>query len=99
MKCFYHNDADGRCAGFWVDLNVGLNDQYQDHSFIEMSYAKPFPMESIRKDEQIYIVDYSISPDEMRQLLKITKNVTWIDHHKTAIEKYKDFEYKIRGVR
>lgn len=99
MKCFYHNDADGRCAGFWVDLNVGLNDQYQDHSFIEMSYAKPFPMESIRKDEQIYIVDYSISPDEMRQLLKITKNVTWIDHHKTAIEKYKDFEYEIRGIR
>ena len=64
-----------------------------------MSYAKPFPMESIRKDEQIYIVDYSISPDEMRQLLKITKNVTWIDHHKTAIEKYKDFEYEIRGIR
>ena len=18
MKCFYHNDADGKCAGFWV---------------------------------------------------------------------------------
>jgi oligoribonuclease NrnB/cAMP/cGMP phosphodiesterase (DHH superfamily) len=99
MKCFYHNDADGRCSGFWVHLSVGINDQYIDHSFIEMSYAKPFPMESIRKDEQIYIVDYSISPDEMRQLLKITKNVTWIDHHKTAIEKYKDFEYKIRGIR
>lgn len=99
MKCFYHNDADGRCSGFWVHLSVGINDQYLDHDFIEMSYAKPFPMESIRKDEQIYIVDYSISPDEMRQLLKITKNVTWIDHHKTAIEKYKDFEYKIRGIR
>lgn len=99
MKCFYHNDADGRCSGFWVHLSVGINDQYLDHGFIEMSYAKPFPMESIRKDEQIYIVDYSISPDEMRQLLKITKNVTWIDHHKTAIEKYKDFEYKIRGIR
>lgn len=99
MKCFYHNDADGRCAGFWVHLNVGINDQYQDPSFIEMSYAKPFPMETIRKDEQIYIVDYSISTDEMRQLLKITENVTWIDHHKTAIDKYQDFEHEIRGVR
>lgn len=19
MICFYHNDADGKCAGFWVD--------------------------------------------------------------------------------
>lgn len=99
MKCFYHNDADGRCAGFWVHLSVGINDQYQDPSFIEMSYAKPFPMETIRKDEQIYIVDYSISTDEMRQLLKITENVTWIDHHKTAIDKYQDFEHEIRGVR
>lgn len=99
MKCFYHNDADGRCAGFWVHLSVGINDQYQDPSFIEMSYTKPFPMETIRKDEQIYIVDYSISTDEMRQLLKITENVTWIDHHKTAIDKYQDFEHEIRGVR
>lgn len=99
MKCFYHNDADGKCAGFWVRLNVGLNDEYSDHSDIEMTYAKPFPLETVRKDEQIYIVDYSISPDEMRQLLEITKNVTWIDHHKTAIEKYADFEHEIRGVR
>ena len=25
MKCFYHNDADGKCAGFWVGLSAGLN--------------------------------------------------------------------------
>lgn len=99
MKCFYHNDADGKCAGFWVHHSVTLNDQYQDNSFIEISYAKPFPLDSIRKDEQIYIVDYSIPPDEMRRLLDITKNVTWIDHHKTAIEKYQDFDRDIRGVR
>jgi oligoribonuclease NrnB/cAMP/cGMP phosphodiesterase (DHH superfamily) len=99
MKCFYHNDADGKCAAYWVHLNVRLNDGYSDRSNIEMTYAKPFPLETIRKDEQVYIVDYSISPDEMRQLLKITKNVTWIDHHKTAIEKYADFEHEIRGVR
>jgi len=99
VKCFYHNDADGKCAGFWVHLSAGLNDQYQDHTFIEMTYAKRFPIDSIRKDEQIYIVDYSISPDEMRRLLKITDNVTWIDHHKTSIEKYQNFEHEIRGVR
>ena len=86
MKCFYHNDADGKCAAYWVHLNVRLNDGYSDRSNIEMTYAKPFPLETVRKDEQIYIVDYSISPDEMRQLL-LTKNVTWIDHQ-VAIEKY-----------
>ena len=99
MKCFYHNDADGKCSGFWVCLGAGLTRLDHDCEFIEMTHTKPFPMESIRKDEQIYIVDYSISPDEMRQLLTITKDVTWIDHHKTAIDKYKDFEHDIRGVR
>jgi oligoribonuclease NrnB/cAMP/cGMP phosphodiesterase (DHH superfamily) len=101
MKCFYHNDADGKCAGFWVHLSAGINDLVlgYDPEFIEIDYKMKFPMDTIEPGEQIYIVDFSISPDEMRELLKITKNVTWIDHHKTAIEKYIDFEYDIRGVR
>ena len=96
MKCFYHNDADGKCAGFWVHQRAYLE---PDIEFIEISYEKPFPMNTILPNEQIYIVDYSIMPNEMRELLKITKDVTWIDHHKTAIERYKDFEYDIRGIR
>lgn len=99
MKCFYHNDADGKCSAFWVWLNVGINDKYQDGELIEMSYSKPFPLTAIRPDEQIYIVDYSISPDDMRRVMEITQDITWIDHHKTAIEKYRNFEYEIRGVR
>lgn len=101
MKCFYHNDSDGKCAGFWVHLSVGLEDLELGYEteFIEIDYRMKFPIETIKKDEQIYIVDFSISPDEMRELLNITKNVTWIDHHKTAIDKYKDFEHEIRGLR
>lgn len=99
MKCFYHNDADGKCAGYWVSLNVGLHDSYKTYEFVEMDYSKKFPLESIREDEQVYIVDFSISPDEMTQLLNITKDITWIDHHKTAIEKYNDYPYEIRGIR
>lgn len=100
MKCFYHNDSDGKCAAFWVASNVRIHDKYNDMPvFQEIDYRTKFPMETIRKDEQVYIVDYSISPDEMRELLNITKDVTWIDHHKTAIEKYKEFEHEIRGIR
>lgn len=99
MKCFYHNDADGKCAGFWVSLSAGIHNLEQPSDMIEMSYEKPFPLDTILPNEQIYIVDYSISPNEMRELLKITNDVTWIDHHKTAIEKYADFEHDIRGVR
>lgn len=100
MVCFYHNDADGHCAGFWVSLSAGITDleKYKPR-FFEVNYSEPFPFQFIHKDEQVYIVDYSINPDEMLRLLEITKDVTWIDHHITAIEKYKDFPYEIRGVR
>lgn len=98
MKCFYHNDSDGMCSGFWIYKDVEITDEY-DTEFIEIDYRMKFPMETIQPNEQIYIVDFSISLEEMKELLKITKDVTWIDHHKTAIEKYKEFEYDLRGVR
>ncbi|EKQ56803.1 MULTISPECIES: DHHA1 domain-containing protein [unclassified Clostridium] len=98
MKCFYHNDSDGKCSGFWIHKSLMITDSYAKE-FIEIDYRTKFPMKSIYPNEQVYIVDFSISPDDMIELLKITKDVTWIDHHKTSIEKYKDFEPEIRGVR
>ena len=99
MKCFYHDDADGKCAGFWVGMNIDKHDKYREFEFFSINYGKHFPFDIIRPNEQIVIVDYSISPDEMRQLFAITEDITWIDHHKTAIEKYEGFEHEIRGVR
>jgi oligoribonuclease NrnB/cAMP/cGMP phosphodiesterase (DHH superfamily) len=103
MKCFYHNDLDGKAAAFcvhaWVGIKEGDDGDWQEAHFIPINYDQPFPFETIERGEQIWIVDYSISPDEMRKLLAITPDVTWIDHHKTAIEKYADFETPIRGIR
>lgn len=99
MICFYHNDADGKCAGFWVNELAKRTNKDDFARFVLMDYSKTFPIWTIKKDERVYIVDFSIDPDSMRELLKITKDVIWIDHHKTAIEKYKDFEYDIRGIR
>lgn len=88
MKVFYHNDMDGKCAAHVIN-------SYDDwptpsSCFHAINYGMEFPFDSIEKDERIYILDYSIEPIEMEQLLAITKNVVWIDHHKTAIEKYED---------
>ena len=37
MKCFYHNDADGKCAGFWVYYRARLAPHTETIDFIEMS--------------------------------------------------------------
>lgn len=85
MKCFYHNDADGKCSAYWVRFFLG---NIIPIEFISMDYLKSFPIQDIKEDEEVYIVDYSIPSTVMESLLSITKNVTWIDHHKTAINRY-----------
>lgn len=91
--CFYHNDADGKCAAYWVYK------EYDDVDFIEINYNKKFPLDSIEQGESVWIVDYSIEVEEMKKLLEVTEYVTWIDHHITAIEKYGDFGKDIPGMR
>lgn len=97
MKVFYHIDNDGKCAGFWVYQMV-TQDKYGKEC-IPINYDISFPFEKINPNEKVYIVDYSILPKEMDKLFEITPNIVWIDHHKTAIERYKDYNKPIRGVR
>lgn len=102
MKIVYHNDADGKCAGFWVsELAYAKELAYVTEyiGYIKMDYGREFPFDKIKKNETVYIVDYSIEPSEMDKLLEITPNVTWIDHHISAIKKYENYDKEIRGIR
>lgn len=104
MKVFYHNDMDGIVSAqiildFMTDVE---SKECKEEDFIKMDYTKKFPLDKIKEKEEVYIVDYSIDPAEMKQLLELTPRVVWIDHHISAIEKYKnsDLDYEaIRGLR
>lgn len=100
MKCFYHDDLDGRAAAFCVHAWVGIRgcpSNNIDIDFIPMDYGRIYDFDLIRAAEQVWIVDFSFKPDDMRRILSATNDVTWIDHHKTAIDALKDFN--IRGLR
>lgn len=100
MKCFYHNDLDGEASAFCVGTWAGISGPHDNSNCMhKITYGDKFPFEIILPGEQVWIVDYSIQPEEMERLLSITEKVTWIDHHKTAIEKYENFPHKIRGIR
>jgi oligoribonuclease NrnB/cAMP/cGMP phosphodiesterase (DHH superfamily) len=96
MKCFYHNDADGKCAAHIVSQ---YTQDFDEQNYIEIQYGMDFPFDIIGHNEDVYIVDYSIEPHEMEKLLNITENVVWIDHHISTIAKYKDFVYDVDGIR
>lgn len=97
MKVFYHADNDGKCAAFWVKKYAQKDGDKAD--YIKINYGIDFPFDIIESGERIYIVDYSILPEEMDRLLEITPNVVWIDHHKSAIERYKNYNKEIAGLR
>lgn len=91
MKCFYHHDLDGYAAGAVVKR------KYPECKFYEIDYSIPFSFDEIEKDETVIIVDFSLKPEPFKQLLEITNNIIWCDHHQTAIEALKDFD--IDGLR
>lgn len=97
VKVFYHNDADGRCSAFWVRKYLekeGISFDASD--FIEMNYDKTFPSEILQENERVFMVDFSLDPVPMRSLDQLC-DFTWIDHHKTAIDKMGDCN--IKGIR
>ena len=102
MKCFYHTDMDGKCAGAIVYWHYKQNIHFRElepTDMIPINYKDDFPFDIIKPDEDVVIVDFSLQKEgEFERLLKITDRITWIDHHKTAIEKHRNMQH-LRGLR
>lgn len=97
MKCYHHNDADGRCAGAIVYR--AMKEKYSDIEMIEVSYKDEIDIEKIKLMESIYIVDFSFKPEIMNKVLEKTAAITWIDHHKTAFEYGDQYDQGLEGIR
>lgn len=79
MKVFYHSDLDGCCSAAIYKIH------YPDVELIGINYGQPFPWETIRKNERVAMVDFSLQPFSDMIRLNDICDLTWIDHHKTAI--------------
>jgi len=86
-KIYCHKDGDGYCAGAIVLR------KYPDADVIPIDFTDEFPIADIDPDEDVYIVDFSLNNLETFQdLMDVTTNIVWIDHHKTSIEKYSNID-------
>ena len=103
MKVFYHTDSDGFCSGALIRIYCDLNHiKYDNSDFIPINYGWKFPFDQISKDEEVFIVDFSLeNVYDMDRLTEITKNIHWIDHHISAIRKYENtgFDKDVPGIR
>ena len=86
MFCIHHDDLDGLAAARVV---AEFEKNFDLDRFFKANYTAELPYDKIEKDEKVYIVDYSFSEPQINKLYKlldITKNIIWIDHHKSSIE-------------
>lgn len=83
IACLYHTDHDGECAAAIVYRAL------PDVTCLPVNYNLPLPWEAMESANSVAIVDFSLQPDDWRRLLErpfAMDDVTWIDHHVTAIE-------------
>ncbi len=82
MLCIYHSaDHDGKGSAAIVKY------AYKDCELLGFNYDQEIPFAEIEKHQDIVICDISFPMDYMFKL-HAEKNLTWIDHHASAIDAY-----------
>jgi len=93
MKVLYHDDNDGRACAYAVQkLVVECHNAHfkpgESVEFLPMQYNIPFDAGSVEDDEYVYMLDFSLPVERFDEVLQVTPNITWIDHHESAMYKY-----------
>ncbi|HEY3363225.1 MAG TPA: DHH family phosphoesterase [Methanosarcina sp.] len=85
---YHHDDNDGCCAAAVAANHYGLNEV--NIKFVAMNYGKEsWSEEEIKTAEKVWLLDFT--SDKMDEFVKVCgPKLIWIDHHKTAMEKFPD---------
>ena len=105
----HHDDMDGKFAGYVVKQYCETVREITDIEYIEANYSSN-PLQNLYDKDLsnalIFIVDYSTSVEAMVCLFRNAtvkeRNVIWIDHHISAIDKFNRLYpriYNIPGLR
>ena len=87
MKCFHHDDQDGLGSAmavyqYYKDEDIRLSD------FIMCSYDQEPDISGVKKDEKVFVLDFSFDEKLMEKLCEKTNNIVWLDHHESSKNKY-----------
>ena len=85
--CIYHRaDLDGVCSAAIV-LHYEL--RYEPHTeLLGWTHGDPIPWDRIGAANKVFLVDLSFPDQDMQRLIDTVPNLVWIDHHKTAMERW-----------
>lgn len=87
MICIHHNkDLDGFTSGAIVKR------KFPDCKLIGWDYGNPIP--EMPDNEDIVLIDISFPMEDMAELRKRSKSLTWIDHHISAFKDWTEVSAK-----
>lgn len=96
---YYHDDNDGCCAAAVAGNHYNLNEF--TIKYVAINYGKEsWNEEEIEDAEKVWLLDFT--SDKMEEFVKACGHkLVWIDHHKTAMEKFPDLwnSNNIPGIR
>lgn len=91
--CYYHDDGDGRTAAAVV------LSKFPECEVIPVNYNRGTWKPEDVADADIFVVDFTF--EDMDKLFETAGSLTWIDHHKSAMEKFSELwnSNDIKGIR
>ncbi len=98
LVIYHGNCADGFTAAwlfnrFWHERTTGRSttpkEWVVDHHAAVYGEAPP----EVKPDQDVYILDFSYLPEQLKDMLKGDNRITVIDHHESAIRKLESFDY------
>jgi uncharacterized protein len=91
MICLYHGiDLDGWCSA------AIIQEKYPDCKLIPYNYGRSIA--DLPTDEDVILVDISVSMETFRKYLEEGRRVVWIDHHLSAIRTFdSDLRYDVQN--
>ena len=96
----HHDDQDGRMGGY-IMCRYYKEQGYETVVPFEADYNTQFDFpRMVESGDKVCIVDFSLNNEAMHNLQQIVdfSDITWIDHHKSAIETYTD-QKGLDGIR
>lgn len=93
---YHHNDADGKSAAKVVEFA----NENAEVIFREINYGEEnIEYSEIEQADEVFMVDFT--SDNMREFAEKTGDkLVWIDHHKTAMERFTDlWDSSVKGLR
>lgn len=83
----YHDDNDGRLSAAIMLKKLKQESDPLSVVCIPATYDRAEAIvKGVATGDEVYMLDFSVSSDQFEELIRKSKFLAWIDHHKTAIE-------------